>query len=65
MRAEGLPGPVPLLIALGTEGDGRRERVQLPPEGGSWTFETTVRPRVELNGDRGLLARIERGSGQP
>jgi aminopeptidase N len=63
VQAEGLPGPVPLLVTLSGAG-GREERVQLPPEGGSWSFETAGRPRVTLNEDRGLLARVERGGGR-
>ena len=64
VRVDGLPGPVPLLVTLGGDsGDrDREERIQLPPGGDSWSFETAARPRVALNEDRGLLARIERTS---
>jgi hypothetical protein len=57
VKVEGLPGPVPLQVALDLdEGKDLRE-VALPPEGGSWTFETGVRVRrVRVNDDRGLLA---------
>jgi hypothetical protein len=55
-----LPGPVPLELAL-THGGGRElHTVQLPPEGGRWTFETpTPTRRVEANANRGLLARVK------
>ncbi|HVR69412.1 MAG TPA: M1 family aminopeptidase [Vicinamibacteria bacterium] len=59
-RAAGLPGPVPLTVTLVTR-TGREDRVlPLAPGDNAWTFETATRPRVELNADRGLLARVER-----
>jgi aminopeptidase N len=64
VQANDLPGPVPLLVTLAGEG-GRTERVQLAPDGGSWSFETPQRPRLSLNEDRGLLARVQRGGGGP
>jgi aminopeptidase N len=61
VRPDGLPGPLPLEIAVYTD-DGREVRkVMLDPAGGSWTIDTPRDPRrVELNEDRGLLARLER-----
>ena len=59
-RVEGLPGPVPVTVTLAT-GAAREERsVLLDPAGSTWTFATAARPRVELNADRGLLARVKR-----
>jgi aminopeptidase N len=59
-RVTGLPGPVPLTVSLAT-GSGRDDRsVTLDPAGSTWTFETAGRPRVELNEDRALLARVDR-----
>jgi hypothetical protein len=59
-RAEDLPGPVPLLVTL-TAGDARREEVVTLAQGANtWTFKTASAARVELNADRGLLARIEK-----
>jgi len=61
VTVEGLPGPVPLQVALDlAEGKDLRQ-VSLPPEGGHWTFETGVPVRrVGVNEDRGLLAWIKR-----
>jgi hypothetical protein len=59
-RAEQLPGPVPLLVSL-VDGDARREEmVTLTPGVSRWTFQTPSRVRVEINADRGLLARFDR-----
>jgi len=59
VKAEGLPGPVPLLISVRHEGGRTTRRVELPPEGGRFTVETPSRARgVEVNDDGGLLARI-------
>jgi hypothetical protein len=61
VTAEALPGPVPLEIAVVHEGGREARRVVLPPEGGTWTIETSGRPRkVEANAGATLLARIER-----
>jgi hypothetical protein len=59
VRPQGLPGPLPLQLAVTWTG-GREERtVMLEPTGGSWTIDTVQEPRrVTLNDDRGLLARI-------
>jgi hypothetical protein len=56
---QALPGPVPVTVTL-TYGGGRDERVVLvEPQGGRWTFQTPGRVRrVEVNADRGLLARV-------
>jgi hypothetical protein len=56
-----LPGPLPLEIAL--RGGGQREAhlVTLPSAGGSFSFDTTRKPRnVRINEDRGILARDKR-----
>jgi hypothetical protein len=62
VRPQGLPGPLPLQLAVAT-GGGREARVVLvEPTGGSWTIDTRSEPRrLAVNEDRGLLARIERG----
>ena len=61
VRPRNLPGPVPLQISVTTEGGRQDETVSLPPEGGRFLVATTQAPRkVEINGDRGLLARLER-----
>lgn len=61
VRAQGLPGPVPLVVAL-TYGQEREERqIEVEPQGGRWTFQTPAPVRgVEPNADRGLLARVRR-----
>ena len=59
VKAEGLPGSVPLLIRVRHEGGTTTTRVDLPAEGGQFTIETPSRGRdVEVNDDGGLLARI-------
>jgi hypothetical protein len=56
-----LPGPVPLEIALVLAKGRVVRRVTLPPEGGSWSFEVpSPLLRVEVNGDRALLAVVTR-----
>ncbi len=61
VRAQGLPGPMPLQIAAATATGREARTVTLAPAGGSWTIETGQEPRrVEVNEDRGLLARVER-----
>jgi hypothetical protein len=59
VQPETLPGPLPLEIAVYASKGPAVRRVMLDPAGGSWTIETPegVR-RVELNEDRGLLARL-------
>jgi aminopeptidase N len=62
VRPRNLPGPVPLQIAVTTEGGRQEQTFSLAPEGGRWTVTTPQLPRkVEINGDRTLLARVERG----
>jgi aminopeptidase N len=61
VTVEGLPGPVPLQIALDLDQGKDLRQVILTPEGGQWTFETGVRVgKVRVNDDRGLLARTGR-----
>jgi aminopeptidase N len=66
VRPRNLPGPLPLLISVATTTGTEAKRVQLPPDGGSFTVETRENPRrIELNEDRGLLAQLERTAGPP
>jgi hypothetical protein len=59
VRAEGLPGAVPLQICVRHQGGTVRTRVELPPEGGRFTIQTPGRARdISINDDAGLLARI-------
>jgi aminopeptidase N len=61
VAGEGLPGPVPLQVALDLDEGKDLRQVSLPPEGGRWTFETGVPVRrVGVNDDRGLLAWLKR-----
>jgi Peptidase family M1 domain len=57
VKVDSLPGPVPLEVAV-AHGSGRDLRtVMLEPGGGRFTVETSTEPRkVEINGNRGLLA---------
>jgi hypothetical protein len=60
IRALGLPGPVPLELTLAHKLGQETLRVVLDPAGGSWTVETAGRPgKLEVNSDRGLLARVK------
>jgi hypothetical protein len=60
VTAEALPGPVPLQVTLLAGSERTARSVSLQPGSGKWTFETAVAPRkVEINADRGLLARID------
>ena len=60
VRPQDLPGPVPLQLAATTDGGSETRTVVVGTEGGSWTIETSQKPRrVTLNDDRGLLARVE------
>ncbi len=56
VRPENLPGPFPIELAVVHQTGRKILRVQVPPEGGTWTIATpdSVR-RVEVNADRGLL----------
>ncbi len=66
VRPRNLPGPLPLLISVTTNAGTESRRVQLPPDGGSFTLDTRESPRrIELNEDRGLLAQMERTGGAP
>jgi hypothetical protein len=61
VRTRHLPGPVPLTLLIETEAGPERRRVRLPAAGSTFVIELPARARgVELNGDRGLLARVER-----
>jgi hypothetical protein len=61
VRAQGLPGPLPLQVAASSGEAAEVLRVVIEPRGGSWTIDTAWEPkRVTLNDDRALLARIER-----
>jgi hypothetical protein len=61
VRAQELPGPVPLELALAYRGGRALQRVELTPAGGSWSIETPAPSgKLEVNGDRGLLARIRK-----
>jgi hypothetical protein len=59
VQARDLPGPVPLQVTI-THGTGREDHVvELPAAGGRFTFQTAAPVRrVEINGDRRLLARV-------
>jgi aminopeptidase N len=59
IAARNLPGPVPLDIAA-VHGSGREvTRVVLTPEGGTFTINTSTRPRrVEVNAEGGILANV-------
>ena len=61
VTAEGLPGPVPLEIALTSPAGARVEKVTLEPKGGSWTFPTAQPGRAEVNANRGLLVSVVKG----
>jgi hypothetical protein len=53
---------VPLQLTVTHEGGRESRTVTLSPEGGSWTVDSAGAPRkVEVNGDRALLAQLERG----
>jgi hypothetical protein len=59
IRAEALPGPVPLDVTLTGPDAAKTFTVTLDPAGGRFTLETPTRPRkVELNETRGLLADV-------
>ena len=56
-----LPGPVPLEVAVAHSSGTSVQTVQLEPEGGTWIVDTPDVPRhVDVNGSRGLLARVRR-----
>jgi hypothetical protein len=61
VHGRGLPGPVPLEVAISHVAGTDVKTVRLEPGGGSWTVDTPGPPRrVDLNGGRGLLARVRR-----
>jgi hypothetical protein len=61
VAVQDLPGPVPLEIALVLAKGRVTRRVTLPPEGAEWSFDVpSPLLRVEVNGDRGLLAVVTR-----
>jgi hypothetical protein len=51
---------VPLTVSLSMTTGRENQTVSLEPSGGAWTFDTRSRPRVEVNLDRGLLARMQK-----
>jgi aminopeptidase N len=59
-RAEDLPGPVPITVTLSMRTTREDRVVPLAPGESTWTFDTAVPARVELNADRALLARVEK-----
>jgi hypothetical protein len=62
VRPQDLPGPVPLRISVSTDAGKQDRTFTLPVEGGRFTIATNAAPRrVEINSDRTLLARIQRG----
>jgi aminopeptidase N len=61
VAAEGLPGPVPLEIALATAAGTRIERVTLQPSGGAFSFPIAQPGRAEINPNRELLAIVVKG----
>lgn len=67
VRAEGLPGPLPLQVSVATASGVASDVVRLSPEGPSTVaIETALAPRrTAVNEDRGLLARVERGKDGP
>jgi hypothetical protein len=61
VRPQGMPGPLPLQLTAATADGGERRTVLLDPAGGSWTLDTRSAPRrLQVNEDRGLLARFDR-----
>lgn len=60
VRAANLPGPVPVEVRLKRGSSVASQIVQVAPGETRVTVEATFRPSaVELNGDRGLLARVD------
>lgn len=60
VQGRDLPGPLPLELAVFHAGGRAARQVLLPAEGGSFSIDSRERPiRVEINGDRGLLAEID------
>ena len=60
VKARELPGPLPLQLTVFHPGGRVNRQVTLPAEGGSFALDSKERPiRVEINADRGLLAKVE------
>ncbi len=60
LRADELPGAVPLELTLRDGAHSLVRRVTLPPGGSVFTFDAPFKPsRLELNSDAGLLAWVE------
>jgi hypothetical protein len=60
VTARDLPGPLPLEVAIFHTGGRTASHVLLPAEGGSFSIDSRERPvRVEINGDRRLLAQVD------
>jgi hypothetical protein len=61
IEVQGLPGPVPLTLSV-QHAQGRESRtVTLDPSGGRFDLQAPAPiRRLDVNDDRGLLARIER-----
>jgi len=59
VKAWDLPAAVPLAVSVSYGGGTESRTVRLEPSGGRWVFDTPAAvKRVEINGDRGLLARV-------
>jgi len=64
LGSTGLPGPAWIEVTLELAEGKRRMRVQVPPDGGTFTLPTATRPRkVSINEDWAILARVHRHSG--
>jgi hypothetical protein len=60
VQATGLPGPMPLEVRIDHDGGGLRRQLTVAPGDTRLRIDSPARPRrVELNSDRGLLARID------
>lgn len=60
VRAEHVPGPLPLDLTLRDDATSVERRVTLEPGGGRFTIDTAFKPsRVELNANGALLAEID------
>ena len=62
VEAQGLPGPFPVELRLVHEGGEETRALRLSPGTNELRIEAARRPRrIELNADRGLLARVDGG----
>jgi hypothetical protein len=60
VRADDLPGPVPLELTISRGGQALVRRVTLEPGTATFLFDTDFKPaRLELNSDNGLLAGVD------